>query len=409
MKIGMTISKLEPSVDGVYVGGSVNALLSLCKGLLSRDVAVEFVTCMPVSKRAFFDANIPVSVSFNIYTSSAKPQSIGYSFIYLSKAVLWAITQGRGKVDIMHGHSGYAGYAWVSYLMGIIIGCPKVHTIYCPINSGSSESKKWINKVFNTISFTKYSLDRLDKIVAMSKNISDSLVNAGIDKSKIITITNSIDTERYKPDSSASLNVRRNLEFGEKERIVLFVGNLVYAKGLDLLIEAMAEISTNEKRCRLIVTLELEHKGFSEKWRQMEKRITELSLEKNIVRLGMIDYMPQLLAAADIVVAPYRNTNGPSDYPLAVMEAMSCGTSVVGTKVGGIPELITDGETGYLVDANNVSSLSKAIVKLLKYPDLREEIGAAARTKILNQYSVDRISKEHMNLYNDVLRVNNTH
>lgn len=406
MKIGMTISKVEPSDNGVYVGGSVNALLSLCKGLILRGLAVEVVTCMPATKRRHFDRNILVPVSFSVLNNNAKPQSIGYSLIYLSKMVFWSIIRGRGRVDLMHGHSGYAGYAWVTYLMGIILRCPKIHTIYCPLNSSSNKSQNGISKVTSIVSVvTKYPLGRLDRIVAMSENVFDSLLNAGVDMDKITIIPNGIDTERYTPDLSASINVRKKLKLIEDDKVVLFVGNLLHAKGLDLLIESMVEITANEPHCKLIVTLELEHKGFREKWRQIEKRVAELSLKKNIVRLGMINYMPQLLASADIVVAPYRNTNGPSDYPLAIMEAMSCGTSVVGTKVGGMPELITDGENGYLVDANDVNCLSMAVNKLLKYPELRKKMGAAARTRILNQYSVDRVSKEHMNLYNDVLKV----
>ena len=97
--------------------------------------------------------------------------------------------------------------------------------------------------------------------------------------------------------------------------------------------------------------------------------------------------MPQLMAASDIVVAPYRNTIGPSDYPLALMEAMSAGACVVGTEVGGIPELIEDRVTGRLVKSDDVHGLAEVLSELLETPEIRKQMGKKARRRVKNLYS----------------------
>lgn len=395
----MTIPKLEPSKDGVYVGGSVNALLSLISRISPEDAGVELVACMPASKLPFFAQNKPVEIHCSIFSNNRKPQSLQFALTYLAKACLWAMYNARGEVDLVHGHSGYAAYAWVTYLLCKIVRCPGLQTVYCPLTKGTGLKGLFLNTVI-----ARYPLNRMDSIIAMSQNISDSLVAAGVDKNKIRIIPNGIDTERYKPDNNVQIRIRDLLGIEKDTKIILFVGNLSESKGLDVLFEAMPYIVARDKKSRLVVTLELEHEGFKERWQKLIARARTLGFERYIVRLGIIDFMLQLMAASDLVVAPYRNTIGPSDYPLAIMEAMSVGTCVVGTEVGGIPELIEDGVTGRLVKSEDVHGLAEVLSELLKTPEICKQMGKKARRRVKDLYSIDKVAERHLNFYKQIIK-----
>ena len=85
MKIAMTISKIEPSTDGVYVGGSVNALLSLINRIRPQDADIELITCMPESKASLFKQNKPAKIHYSILSNNAKPQSLHFGLISITR------------------------------------------------------------------------------------------------------------------------------------------------------------------------------------------------------------------------------------------------------------------------------------------------------------------------------------
>ena len=112
--------------------------------------------------------------------------------------------------------------------------------------------------------------------------------------------------------------------------------------------------------------------------------------------------MAELMAASDILVAPFLNTNGPSDYPLPVLEAMGVGKAVIASNVGGIPEIISNMENGILVKPKDANSLSNAIITLLGDDKLRHELGKKASAFVLNNFSIEKITKQTESVYEEV-------
>jgi glycosyltransferase involved in cell wall biosynthesis len=228
-----------------------------------------------------------------------------------------------------------------------------------------------------------------------------SLINAGVPASNITTIPNAIDIEKYKPRND-SYRVRKTLAIAKDDPVVLFVGNLTRSKGLDLLIDAMRKVVESVPNARLVVTLELRHSSFDENERALVRQIVDANIQKNVVQLGVIDFMPELLSAIDIAVSPYRNTQGPSDYPLALMEAMASGKCVVGTRTGGLPELIEDGVNGKLVEPGESEALSSALLQLIHSVELRTSLGAAARMFVMQRFAQNEIAEKHLRVYDSV-------
>ena len=245
-------------------------------------------------------------------------------------------------------------------------------------------------------------LKKLDLIIAMSNNIAHSLIKAGIAKKKIVIIPNGIDIKKYHPNNSG-VGIRKRLNLLKSNSVILFVGNLMISKGLNVLIEAISQVVNENPKCKLIMALELKHKNFCKRKKELYDRISGLGISENVIELGMINYMPELMAAIDVVVVPYIDTQGPSDYPLILMEAMSAGKCVIGTNTGGIPELIKNNKNGVLVPPDNKHELANAIINIITSNDLRKKYEKSARDFIIKNYSLDIIKKKHQNIYSKII------
>ena len=405
MRVLMTLSKLEPSENGIYVGGSVNSVLNLIKGLGYRSVSTILLTCIPASKIKIFNTYKPVNINCSLLVNNQKPQSVRYGVLYLIKSVFWAFFKSSRSIELLHGHAGFAIYSWVTYISSLIIGCPGVQTIYCPVNMRSTRVS--FKNLILSSKIAYFPLCRMDKVIAMSTNVCESLISAGVEEKKIEVIPNGVDTDEYSVDRFASVKIREKLGLSSKSKIILFAGNLMPSKGVDILIEAIAQLVNSAKdEIKLVIALELEHEGFEQKLNELKAQIKNLGADDYIIWLNIIDYMPQLMAASNLVVIPYRDTNGPSDYPLVLMEAMSTGACVVGTDVGGISELIDNNITGRLVAPDNIDELARVMIELLADEDSCREMGIKAREKIIECYSVNKIVERHLAVYEEV-RSNN--
>jgi glycosyltransferase involved in cell wall biosynthesis len=400
----MLIPRIEPSDNGTIVGGSVNSLLRLTCGLSKQNVGTKVVTSTSSKGIAAFNKFIPDLNGFCIFANDRKPQSTKFALTFLWKTLIGLLTGKFKRADIVHGHSGYAAYAFVTYLLGKIIGCPKVHTLYCPVvKKGTVDNKeKWVLKG----ELSKFALKKMDMILAMSRNIASSLFEAGIPKEKIVVMPTAIDTIRFSPRNDG-LEVRKHLKLSSAAPVILYVGNLMKSKGLFVLLEAFSGVVKKIPDSRLIVTFELKDANFDKRHVEFLKKVEKFDLRNNVIELAIVSYMSSLMAAADLVVSPYVDTQGPSDYPLALMEAMATGRCVIGTKVGGIPELIEDGMNGVLVPPSNPLMLDVVITDLLRSHEKRKRMGKSARQTILEKHSIDKVAGEHLYMYKEVLSVPN--
>ena len=121
---------------------------------------------------------------------------------------------------------------------------------------------------------------------------------------------------------------------------------------------------------------------------------------ESAVRLaGERDDVGELLAAADLFVLSSRSEG----LPLSILEAMAAGLPVVASDVGGVPELVVDGETGLLVPPGDPHALAAAIDRLLDDPDLRRRLGAAGRLRVSEQFDLESTQRAHLDLYRTLL------
>jgi len=256
----------------------------------------------------------------------------------------------RHDVDILHGHSGFPVVAAIPVITGSILDIPVFHSLYCPVPEWKSAGlKKRLSSPF----FARHILGRTERTFAMTENVYQSLMDIGLTNTSVLRPI--VDCEAYHAD----LPKPESIEVASNKFTVLFVGNLKREKGLQYLIDAVGAI-TDDVPVQLIITTERDFAGADERKREIEEQIERHGFEDSVDWLGIISDMPQLISAADVLAVPFTSTDGPSDYPLAALEAMACETPVIGSAVGGIEELLSDGR-GTLVPARDVDALADAL------------------------------------------------
>jgi len=243
----------------------------------------------------------------------------------------------------------------------------------------------------NFISRMKYTRG-IDCIVAISQSIQSRLQQGGIPAALIRTVYEGIDLSLF-PKSPGQ---KKDLSDGHI--IVGAVSHLSREKGLSYLIEAAALTPDVENRARFVIVGDGSCRG------ELQDLVREKGLESCFHFAGFQTVTHDLLKSFNIFVQPSLSEGLGS----AIMEAMACSLPVIGTRVGGIPELVRNGENGLLVPPGNAEMLSKAIQKLLDNPEVRRELGLKGRKIVEEEFTMERKIHETEKLCNSLLEKSKT-
>lgn len=176
---------------------------------------------------------------------------------------------------------------------------------------------------------------------------------------------------------------------------VLFVGNLVHRKGVDVLLRALSRVLARRSMTRLTIA------GDGVERAALEKLASELGVASRVEFLGRrtSEELVELYSRARVLAVPSRH----EAFGLVVVEASACGAAVVGTKVGGIPEIISPGETGMLVAPNDPDALATALLAVLDDERYRNAIAMAGRRRALARFTPDAILREYAAVFRRAL------
>ena len=231
-------------------------------------------------------------------------------------------------------------------------------------------------------------------VVAVSSNLADIALDLGIRPAHIHVLPNGVDADAF--PLIERREARRRLGLPQDRRIVLYVGNLLPVKGLDVLLNA-AQRDSNGWLEGTDTVLALAGKGPLEK--EIRAKISEHGLEKRVRLLGYLgrDEVKLWMNAADVLVLPSRNEGCPN----VVLEALACGTPVVASRVGGIPDML-DEDCGIQVEPENPVALADAIQQALNCRWDRDLIrarveGMSWQANARQLYEVLRCAVDHSN------------
>lgn len=234
--------------------------------------------------------------------------------------------------------------------------------------------------------------DSCERIIVVSDYIKNQLIdNLGIDKNKVITLHNGIDSVKFNKENFINTNEKLKLNLGieSNDFILLFTGRLIREKGILEVISAVKKLK-NEINFKLIVVGSSWY-GSNIKSDFM-KELEEISrdIENKIIFTGYIDYseVPQIYSLANIIILP---SMWDDPFPLVVLEAMSMGIPVITTISGGIPEMFT-GKEGILLTRNNRLSdnISEEIKVLYNDREKCTLLGNNARKRVVSNFTNEK-------------------
>lgn len=205
-------------------------------------------------------------------------------------------------------------------------------------------------------------------------------------------VYNGIDPQQFSPQTPEA-ELRKRLA-GDAQTI-LYAGRLVRWKGVQYLIDALARLAPS-RNVRLLIAGEGEYRPV------LEQRARERGVADRVNFLGYIagDALAPYYAIADVVtLASYANET----FSIMSAEAMACGRPVVGSRFGGIPEVIADGETGFLAEPENAADFADKLGRLLDDAALRERFGACGRERVLRLFTWDAVTERVLDAYRTIL------
>jgi glycosyltransferase involved in cell wall biosynthesis len=296
---------------------------------------------------------------------------------------LWPVFQAIRAFDpdIVHAHSTKAGYA-ARFACAIL----RKRVIFTAHGWAFTEGRGLMARKLLALAERLAAKITL-KIICVSRHDRELALQWKVARpEQLVVIHNGIDPEPFLEADGASL--RKELELHD-EPVLTFVGRLAPPKDPLTLIDAVKRLS---KGILLVV-------GGGELRSQVESHITENHLEKRVKLLGQRSDIPQILEASDVFVLSSRWEG----LPYTIIEAMMAGLPVVATKVGGVPELVENGVTGFLVPPKDPETLAQALQKLIEDPELRKRMGRAGREKALREFTLDRMLHETERVYREVL------
>jgi glycogen synthase len=328
-------------------------------------------------------------------------------FHNLSKNV--EISQNTLVADVIHCHT------WYTHLAGIfsreLLQVPLILTTHSLETHRPWKVEQLGNGYFLSRWIENHAYNTADGIIAVSQQMKTDVIEAyGVAPEKVTVIHNGIDPEFYKPTFDTDLL----LEYGINPEIpfVLFVGRITRQKGISQLISAAKYFNKN---CQVVLCAGAP--DTEEIAKETESLIQELQSQRDGIIL-ISEMLPR--EKIKILYSHARVFACPSLYePFGIinLEAMSCETPVVGSAVGGIPEIIIEGETGYLIELESISrtdfnpknpaefqkNFAQKINLLLDDENLATQMGKAGRERVLDIFSWESIAKTTYNYYEKVI------
>lgn len=234
----------------------------------------------------------------------------------------------------------------------------------------------------------RLALRRFDKVIVVSDAVADVLRRWGVAAEKVALIPNGIDLDRFR---SAVPKLRN--EIGVNRPLVGFVGRLVPEKGGALLMRAAKQVLAVYPNATFVLV------GEGPAHQEWKALAGELGIGKQVVFAGVRDNMSEVYASFDMVVLPSLI----EALPMCLLEAMAAGKPVIATRVGAVPRLVVDAQTGLLLEPADHNALATAIIRLLGNPDLACQLGQNGRAHVVQNFSAEAMAKNYIGMYEQVL------
>lgn len=379
-------------------------------------LARELARLVPVEVRRFGapDGEAPPEVagapSVRSYPAwSALAGDPGYSSALEVMSTDLAMASGMEGATVVHSHTWYANLA--GHLAKLLYGIPHVATTHSlePLRPWKAEQLGPGGYALSCFC-ERTGLEGADAIVAVSGAMRDDLTKAypGVDPERVTVIHNGIDPDEFRPERGTATLDRLGIDAAAP--MVLFVGRIARQKGIPYLLRAAERF---REGTQLVLA------AGSPDEAEIDREVTD-GVGALRDRGAHVTWIQSMLPRPDLIELLSHATAlvCPSLYePLGIvnLEAMACGTAVVATGTGGIPEVVEDGVTGWLVPFNAadargtptdpgsfVGDLADRVNDLIDHPDRAAEFGREGRSRVVERFTWEAVARRTLELYRRV-------
>lgn len=277
----------------------------------------------------------------------------------------------------------------------------KAHSLALNVSALVPEVKIVVHRRVNNMPsshfFTrrKYLSENISQFVAISSAIAEVLKKYGVSQDKVSVVKSAVSGETYKQLNRQELRRKFFEKYNLPEKTVI-IGNasaLSVEKGYQTLLESIAILKNKTQNFQVFIAGEGDQKS------SLEQRVKDLGLTQQVHFLGFIKNVPEFLSVLDILAIPSNNEG----LGTVILDAIFAGACPVGSRVGGIPEIILHEQTGLLMEPRDSETLSQHLLQLIENPVLKDKLASQARQHIQDKFSLESMVRGNFEVYQKIL------
>lgn len=364
-------------ISGGDTGGAKTAVLSLCEEL-SKHIQCDLVCFI---KDTFYE--------------EGKQRKLNIHFIEQKKRTDLAVIRKireliiKEDYDLIHCHGARANF------IGMFLKKRVKKTFVTTIHSDYRLDFKdvWYKQLLY-MPLNAISLRFMDRYIAVSNSFKDLMIERGFKKNRIFTVYNGIDTNNSVQVLKKDTFLKKFGIENDNKVIVGMAARLDAVKNPDMFINmAYLALQKNDN-----IKFFIAGDGYEKQ--NLQDRINLLRIGDNVKLLGFVEDKYSFFNAIDINIL----TSYSESFPYVIMEGAMMKKPVISTDVGGLKDLIRNGETGYLVPVADEEKMSELVLKLVEDENLREQIGENLNRQVLEKYTIEKMCETHINIYNSIIK-----
>lgn len=235
-------------------------------------------------------------------------------------------------------------------------------------------------------SVIKLGIEKSDVVTAVSKELINQTVNLIEPNKEILPVYNFVDERVYRKVDASELKKKYGIENDEK--VIIHISNFRKVKRVEDVVKAYAQIYREIKSKLLLV-------GDGPELTSVSNLVCQLGLKNHVIMLGNQKNIQELLSISDVKLLLSEKES----FGLVLLEAMSCGVPCVGTRIGGIPEVIIDGETGFICELGDIEDIARKTMDILLDQNLHQSMSEQAIHRVHNVFQSEKVVGQYEEIY----------
>lgn len=317
--------------------------------------------------------------------------------------IIYIFLKIQNKIDIVHIH----GFSDKSILIILLARAFRKKIIQKMTSLGEDDPDSIFSRRFGMLK--RFFFSRADVFISVNPVMSRAFIEAGLPESRLLTIPNGVDIERFCPPKNLNEKtlLRKELGLPEDGILILFVGFFSKDKGPDILFESFKNLKGRIKEDLFVIFIGATEGRYFEIDANLVKTIKDgiakFNMQNTFIFVESTLKIEKYYKASDIFIFPSLREG----LPNALLEAMSTALSCVSSDLKGVTDyLISDKKEGLIFAPGDIEGLRKAICTLLNDKNMAEELGRNARRKILDKFSIDKVSRQYQYIYDKLAKDN---